>query len=506
MDSFSLLADGFANACTLTNILAVFVGVLVGQILGILPGIGPAAGMALLLPVTFGMDPATAIIMLCGIMYGGNYGGTLTSVLINVPGESSSVMTAVDGHQLARQGRAGAALSVSAIGSFLGGSLTIFPLMFATQLLSRVALNFGVPEYFLLALLGIAMTATLGLGSPLKAFLSAVLGLMVAIVGLDPLSGQARLTFGYDPLLEGISFLPIAIGIFGVAEVLASLEQERTAIPMRTRLRELWLTRQEWIDSRMAIFRGGVIGFAIGVLPGVGPTVASILAYVSEKRFSRHPERFGRGAIDGVASTETANNTAINGALVPMLAFGIPGSTGTAVLLAGLFLAGIRPGPQLMTEQASLVWTLMASMFIGNFMLLLLNLPLAPVFAAMLRIRYAYLAPCILVFSMIGSYASTLNPITVFITLIFGVVGYLMMKAEIPRAPLILAVVLAPLLENSFRQSLTLSDGSLLIFVERPVSAILVAAIAISWLWPMLSPLWKRRHKTETPESLSSGG
>ncbi|HEV3010069.1 MAG TPA: tripartite tricarboxylate transporter permease, partial [Burkholderiales bacterium] len=308
-------------------------------------------------------------------------------------------------------------------------------------------------------------------------------------VGVDPIQGTQRLIFGQQSLLEGIDFLPVAIGIFGVAEVLASLERSHSVQPMRTRLRDMWLTAQEWSESRLAIVRGGLVGFFVGVMPGAGPTIAAMLAYVTERRFSRHPERFGHGAIDGVAAAESANNAAAHGACVPMLALGIPGSASTAVLLAALILHGIRPGPGLMTEQSTLVWGLIASMFIGNVVLLVLNLPLAPLFAALLRVPYAYLAPGILAISLVGAYASTLGFANVWISLAFGVVGWFMIKLDFPRAPLVLALVLAPLLESSLRQSLLLSFGSLKIFVERPLAAALLACVVLSLVFPLVGAL-----------------
>jgi putative tricarboxylic transport membrane protein len=495
MEPLQLLAQGFATCFTPLNLAFIFAGVLIGQIIGALPGIGPAAGMALLLPLTYGVPPVTAIMMLAGIMYGGQYGGTLTSVLVNVPGEAASVMTTLDGHQMARQGRAGAALSIAAIGSFLAGIAAVLAVVFVTPPLAAFALKFNAPEYFLLALLGITATASLGTNSPTKALMGALLGLMIAMVGVDPIQGTPRLTFGQQGLIEGIDFLPVAIGIFGIAEVLASLERSEQAAPLRTRLRDMWLTAKDWADSRLAIVRGGLIGFFIGVMPGAGPTIASMLAYIGEKRFSRHPERFGRGAIDGVAAPEAANNAASHAACVPMLALGIPGSASTAVLLAALILHGIRPGPGLMTEQSTLVWALIASMFIGNVILLVLNLPLAPVFAALLRVRYAYLAPGILAVSLVGAYANALDFTELWIALAFGVVGWFMIKLDFPRAPLVLALVLAPLLESSLRQSLLLSFGSLKIFVDRPLAAALLACVAVSLLIPAMGFL--RRNARE---------
>jgi putative tricarboxylic transport membrane protein len=486
LTTLALLGSGFAVALTPTNLLFVLIGVLVGQVIGALPGIGPSLGMVLLLPISFGLEPTTAIVMLAGIMYGAMYGGTLTSVLINVPGESSGVMTTVEGYRLARQGKAGVALSVAAVGSFIAGIGGVVVLVFAAAAISEFALRFSSPEYFLLAALGIIAGATLGVGSPLKALMVAVFGLMLALVGTDPILGTSRLTFGRIELLDGIDFLPVAIGVFGIAEVLASFEKSKVLEPLKMRLREMWPTRQEWASCGQAIMRGSGIGFILGLLPGVGPTAATFIAYAAERRFSKHPERFGHGALDAVASCESANNSAVTGGLVPLLTLGIPGSGLTAVLLAAFTLHGIRPGPLLMTQQPDLVWGLIASMVVGNAILLILNLPLAPVFASLLRVPYAYLAPGILVLSLIGSYAATLSFFMVGMTIVFGVIGYFMIKAELPRPPLILALVLAPIMESSLRQSLILSQGSPAIFVTRPISAVLLIAVVFSLLWPLI--------------------
>ncbi|MCJ8141821.1 tripartite tricarboxylate transporter permease [Ancylobacter sp. A5.8] len=505
MDALASLANGFAIAMTPTNLLFVLIGVTLGQLIGALPGIGPSAGMALLLPVTFGLDPVTALVMLSGIMYGGMYGGTLTSVLVNVPGEAASVMTAIDGNQLAKQGRAGQALAVAAIGSFLAGIGSVTALVFLTPALSSFALNFSAPEYFLLALLGITATASLGTGSALKAMIGATLGLMIALIGTDPIQGTSRLTFGSLDLLEGIDFLPVAIGVFGIAEILVSMEQTQSGQVVRTRLKDMWLTGKDWAECRMAIVRGGFIGLLIGLMPGAGPTVAALLAYVVEKKASRHPEKFGHGALDGVAASESANNSAAHGAMIPMLALGIPGSASTAVLLAALVLLGIRPGPMLLTEQADLVWGLIASMFIGNVILLIMNLPLAPLFASVLRIPYSYLVAGILIVSLVGAYAISLSLFNVGLTLVFGMVGYLMIRADIPRAPLVLAVVLAPMMESALRQSLMLSEGSGVIFVQRPLSAVLALLVIGSLCLPLLSFLLARRaaRRAGVAEALS---
>jgi putative tricarboxylic transport membrane protein len=483
---------GFATAFEPQNLILIFAGVLIGQIVGALPGLGPSAGMALLLPLTFGLEPVTAIMMLAGIMYGAQYGGTLTSVLINVPGEASGVMTAVDGNAMARQGRAGAALSISAIGSFIAGIGAVAAVALLAPPLASFGLRFNAPEYFLLALLGILAIGSLG-GSPLKSLGAAILGLMIALVGVDPLTGTPRLSFDQPVLMTGIDFIPVVIGVFGIAEVLASLERIDSVKPIRTRLQDMWLTAADWTKCRYSIVRGGFIGLFVGIMPGAGASIASLLAYLTERKFSSTPEVFGKGAIDGVAAAESANNAASHGAMIPMLSLGIPGSASTAILLAALILHGIRPGPQLMTQESALVWGLVASMFIGNLFLLILNLPLAPAFAALLRIPYVYLAPAILGISLVGAYAATLDQATVWMSIAFGLLGYAMIKFDVPRPPLVLALVLASLMEMSLRQSLLLSFGSPMIFVERPISALLLLAVLAVVLLPLVSAIRRRR-------------
>jgi putative tricarboxylic transport membrane protein len=425
-------------------------------------------------------------------MYGAMYGGTLTSVLINVPGESSGIMTTLEGNKLARKGRAGPTLSMAAIGSFLAGTVTIFLLMFFAVSVSRFAIYFGPAEYFLLALLGITAAASMGEGSALKALFMAVIGIMLALVGTDPLMGINRLTFDQINLIDGINFLPIAVGIFGIAEVLVSLERMYSMKPIKTRVRDMWPRWADWVMCRMAILRGTSIGFALGVLPGVGPTASTFIAYAVEKKYSKKPEDFGHGALDGVASVESANNASVVGSLVPMLTLGIPGSGLTAVLLAAFILQGIRPGPMLMTEQPELMWGLIASMFVGNLILLIINLPLAPAFASILRIPYAYLAPGILLLSVLGAYAFELRLFTVGIAMAAGVVGYIMIKAELPRAPLILGLVLAPIMEQSLRQALTMSRGDPMIFIERPIALTLLVVVVLSLVLPFTSRFLRR--------------
>ncbi len=501
MDILNGLAGGFGIALTPTSLLFILVGVIIGQIVGALPGIGGSAGMALLLPLTYGMEPVTALMMLAGIMYGSQYGNTLSAVLLNVPGDSSSVMTALEGNMMARKGLAGKALSISAVASFCSGTFAVVVLAVATPIISAFALKFSSPEYFLLALLGITATATFGDGSTVKALLAAVFGLMLALVGVDPISGLTRLTFGSSNLLDGIDFLPVAIGLFGIAEILISLESQVRPVVMAARLRDLWPRAADLLAVRWSIARGWLVGFLVGVMPGTGPTVATFLTYVTERRFARKPQEFGTGSPEALGAVEASNNAAVTGAMVPMLSLGIPGSASTAVLLAAFVLLGLRPGPMLMVQQPALVWGLIASMFVGNLILLVLNLPLAPLFASLLRIPYVYLAPGILILSMVGAYATTLSLFTVGTMLVFGGVGYLMAKAGIPRAPVVLALVLGPIMESALRQSLTLSLGSPAIFVTRPISALLLALVIASLALPLLA-----RHRARAARRRAAAG
>ncbi len=504
MEVFEQLALGFSIAITPQNLGLAFVGVFIGTVIGILPGIGPGAGVALLLPVTFGLSPVSGLIMLAGIYYGAMYGGTLTSVLINTPGESSSVMTTIDGYQLARQGRAGAALAIAAIGSFIAGTLGVLALMLAAPPIADQAVKFGPPEYFMLALLGLLTLAALGGTSMAKALLMAVAGLALATIGLDPMVGEQRFTFGVIQLSDGVAFLPVAVGLFGIAEVLANIESQVRLEPIRARLSGLIPTWQDWAASRLAILRGSVIGFVVGVLPGAGATMASFIAYAVEKRSSRDPSRFGHGAIEGVAAPESANNAATAGAMVPLLTLGIPGSATTAILLGAFILYGLRPGPLLLSEHADVFWGLIASMYIGNVMLLVLNLPLAPVFASLLRLPYAVIAAGILGISVSGVFSLQNSMFDVWVALAFGVIGYLMKRFDYPAAPLVLALVLGPLLERSLRQSLTISHGSLDIFVTRPASAAMLAFAVLVLAAPLLARAARSLFRTRTGKEPAS--
>jgi putative tricarboxylic transport membrane protein len=488
MDLLHNLYTGFSIALTFNNIIYCLVGVFFGQIVGVLPGIGAPTAIALLLPLTFTVNPTSALIMFAGIYYGVAYGGTITSVLINVPGESSTVMTCLDGYQMALKGRAGAALSVAAIGSWLAGTASVILLMTFAPALAKFALRFGPPEYFALAFMAFGLLTVFGGAQPIKIVISTMLGLLLATIGLDVVSGLPRFAFGIPQLLGGIDFIVIICGIFGVAEVFNSIEEpeEGELIKQKMHLRDLFLTWEEWVASRWAIVRGAVIGFFIGMIPAGGITTASFLAYLAEKRYSKHPERFGTGAIEGVAAPESANNAASISGFAPLLALGIPGSPTTAVMLAGFMMWGIRPGPLLFQTKPDLVWGLIASMYIGNFLLLLMNIFLIPPFVAILRLPYTIIMGFIVIFASVGAYSVNNNLFDVWMMLGFGVLGYVMKKLEYPIVPLVLALVLGRLAENSLRQALIISGGSLFIFFTRPISGIFIAAGILAYLTPVI--------------------
>lgn len=499
MDLLHNLYTGFTIALTWTNIFYCLVGVFFGQIVGVLPGIGAPTAIALLLPLTFTVNPTSALIMFAGIYYGVAYGGTITSVLINVPGESSSVMTCLDGYQMALKGRAGAALSIAAIGSWIAGTGSVIILMTFAPALAKFALRFGPSEYFALAAMAFGLLTVFGGEQPIKTVISTLLGLLLATIGLDIVSGLPRFAFGMPQLLGGIDFIVIICGIFGVAEVFNSIEEpeEGELIKQKMRLRDLFLTWEEWVASRWAIVRGSVIGFFIGMIPAGGITTASFLAYLAEKRYSKHPERFGTGAIEGVAAPESANNAASISGFAPLLALGIPGSPTTAVMLAGFMMWGIRPGPLLFQTQPDLVWGLIASMYIGNFLLLLMNIFLIPPFVAILRLPYTIIMGFIVIFASVGAYSVNNNIFDVWMMLGFGVLGYVMKKLEYPIVPLVLALVLGRLAENSLRQALTISGGSLSIFFTRPISAIFIAAAILAYLTPVIR--WAMKSLRHVP-------
>jgi len=495
VELLSNLLTGFTVALTWQNILFCGLGVLFGQLVGVLPGIGAPTAIALLLPLTFTMSPTTAIIMLAGIYYGVAYGGTITSVLINVPGESSTVMTTLDGHQMALQGRAGPALSVAALGSFIAGTLSVVVLMSFAPILARFALRFGPAEYFGLTAMAFGLLTVLGGGDPVKIIIATLTGLFFATIGIDVVSGVPRFAFGVPELLGGIDPIVIITGMFGIAEVFNSIEEEvRTdVLKARFRFRDVFLTWQDWVQSRWGILRGAMIGFVVGMLPAGGITTASFLAYLMEKRVSKTPERFGRGAIEGVAAPESANNAASISGFAPLLALGLPGSPTTAILLAGFMMWGIRPGPMLFQNNPDLVWGLFASMYMGNVMLVLMNIFLIPAFVTVLRLPYTILMGLIVVFSTVGAFSANNNLFDIWMMLGLGVLGYLMKKFHYPVVPLILALVLGKLAENSLRQALTLSGGSMWIFFKRPISAVFISLAILAYLFPLVQ--WAIKSK-----------
>jgi putative tricarboxylic transport membrane protein len=489
MEILSGLVQGFAVALQPANLLWCFVGVVLGTVVGILPGLGPPATIAMLLPLTFLMHPAAAMIMLAGIYYGAKYGGSTTSILLNVPGESASVVTCLDGYQMARKGRAGAALGIAAIASFIAGTVGVLGLMLIAPPLARMALAFSSPEYFALMALGLAMVVLLAGRSMLKALLAMLVGLWIAGIGTDPFSTTSRFTFGRLELLSGVDFVVVAIGLFAIGEVLACMEarEEARALPVPKGLRNLLPTAQDLKDCRFAFVNGSVIGFLIGVLPGAGSTIASFISYGVEKAVSRRPGEFGTGVVEGVAAPEGANNSETGGALVPLLTLGIPGSGTTAVLLAALVLWGFKPGPLFIAENPALFWGLVASMYIGNVMLLVLNLPLVPLFAQVLRTPGFVLYPLILGISLVGVYSVSGSFFDVALLVAFGLLGYLMHKLDYPAAPLILGVVLGGAMERALRQSLMMSQGSLSIFAARPICAAMLSLALLILLIPLFN-------------------
>jgi putative tricarboxylic transport membrane protein len=493
LDAFGHLLHGFSVAAQPLNLAYVFLGCLLGTVIGVLPGIGPAAAIALLLPITYGIEPTSSLIMLCGIYYGAMYGGSTTSILINTPGESSSVMTALDGYAMARSGRAGAALAISAIASFVAGTISVVLLSLLAVPLAGFALKFGPAEYFTLMLFAMTSVAALTGPSLAKGLLSMFLGLMFATIGIDLQSGQQRFTFDLPELQDGIGFIVVVVGLFAIAEVFSGLEDLLKGRSEIIRMSgSLWLTRDEWRRSVMPILRGTGIGFFKGVLPGAGATIATILSYSVERMLSRDKAKFGTGMIEGVAGPEAANNASTGGAMVPLLTLGVPGSGSTAVLLAAFIMYGLQPGPLLFEKRPDLVWGLIASMYIGNLMLLILNLPLVGVFVRLLYIPIGLLLPMVVSISAIGIFAVNGNIFELYLALGFGVIGYVFRKMAIPVAPLVLSLVLGGMMEQSFRQAMTISGADPGVFVRSPICIILLAASTIALSIPFIAPLLRR--------------
>jgi putative tricarboxylic transport membrane protein len=489
---FNNVLLGFSVALTSTNLFYCFVGVLIGTLIGVLPGLGPPAAIALLLPATFQMNPVAAIIMMSGIYYGAMFGGSTTSILVNIPGETASVVTCLDGYQMARQGKAGRALGISAFGSFIAGTLGIIGLMFLAPVLVRFALRFGPPEYFSLMTLGIVLIIFLAQGSVVKSLLMATVGLLLSTVGTDIISGDYRFTFNQLVLMDGIGLIPITMGIFGVAEVLSNIVEGPDRKIYAARIKGLFPTKEDWKRCVGPIFRGSVIGFFLGILPGGGAVLSSFASYATEKRFSKTPEKFGTGMIEGVAGPEAANNAGSSGAFVPLLTLGLPSNVVTALLVGALIIHGMQPGPLMMTKRPDLFWGLITSMYVGNIILLILNLPLIGVWVQLLKVPYMFLFPFILLFSLIGVFSLNNNLAEIFLMILFGVFGFLVRKFGYEAAPLILALVLGPMMENAFRQSLILSGGSFSIFLERPIALTLIGSALILLIFPMLKNLGRK--------------
>lgn len=474
METFQLLMNGFSTVLQPSYLLYALLGCIWGTLLGVLPGIGPAAGTAMLIPVTFTLEPTPAIIMLCAIYYGAMYGGTITSVLLNIPGESASAITCIDGYQMAKQGRAGAALAIAAIGSFVGGSIATLALVLVALPLTALALRFGPPEFFCLMTVGLTLVTGLASRSMVRALMSAIIGLLISLVGIDPMMGQPRFTFGFIELLDGFGIVPVAMGLFGISEILLNAEGPARQI-FETSMRTLIPTWKDLKDSFWPIVRGTGIGIFLGFIPGVGTVIPSFASYVAEKRMSRTPEKFGSGMIEGVAGPETANNAYANAALIPLFTLGIPSSPTIAILLGAFMMNGLTPGPLLFTEHSDFVWAVIASLYVGNVMLLVLNLPFIPVWVAILKVPYSILMAVILAFCIVGVYSIKFSVFDIGSMLAFGWIGYLFKKLDIPLAPAVLTLVLGPLMERGLRRSLEMSGGDFSIFLSRPISVLLLA-------------------------------
>jgi putative tricarboxylic transport membrane protein len=492
MDALGGLATGFAVILTPANLYLCLLGGLIGTLVGVLPGVGPLAALALLLPVTFTLSPVGGMVMLASIFYGAMYGGSTTSILLNIPGEAASVVTCIDGHQMARQGRAGAALGIAAIGSFIAGTFGVIVMTFFAPLIAAVAIRFGPPENFGLMVLGLVCTLFMISGSTIKGVLMIALGFLSAAVGIDVVNGQERFTFGSINLSGGIELLAVVIGLFGVSEVLSNVETMTKNTLVAERIRGLWPTLADWRASWRPILRGSGLGFLLGLVPGGGPVTASFMSYALERRVSPHPQRFGKGAIEGVAGPESANNAAVAGSIIPVLSLGIPGNPVTALLLGALIIHGIQPGPLFMTQRPDLFWGIVASMYVGNVFLLLLNLPLVGLWAQLLRIPYRVLFPLVLLLSVVGTYSANKNVFDLWVMLAFGVAGYVLRKLEYDLAPFVIAFVLAPLLEQSLRQSLVMSPDGAMILFQRPVTALLLAASAV-----LVALMFRRKARIE---------
>lgn len=492
MDFLTHLGQGFSIAFSPWNLMYAFAGAMIGTAIGVLPGLGSPATIALLLPVTYRMDPTSSVIMLAGIFYGAMYGGSTTSILLNIPGEAASVVTCLDGYKMAREGKAGRALGISAMGSFIAGTISIFGLSMVAPALARFALEFGSPEYSALVFLGLMMAVYLSEGSTLKGLLMAIVGVILGTMGIDPVIGEPRFTFGVNRLMDGLDFVVVGMGLFGIAEVLVNLEAPEIREVFKASLKGLLPTIEDWKKCWKSVLRGSLLGFFIGVLPGGGATISSFISYAAEKRFSKHPEEFGRGAIEGVAAPESANNAASTSSFIPLMTLGIPGNASIAMIFVALMIHGIRPGPLLLQQHADLFWGVVASMYIGNLMLLGLNLPLIGFWVRLLKVPYHFMAVVIVIICVIGAYSIRNAAFDVGVMMVFGVIGYFLRKGGFPAAPLILAMILEPIFEISVQQSLIYSGGDPRIFVSTPIAAgLLIVAVLVMFI-PLVRMLWNR--------------
>lgn len=500
MDTLNELMGGFAAAMTWQNLLFAFLGCLLGTIIGVLPGIGPVAGVALLIPLTMNLDATGAIIMLCAIFYGTAYGGTITSVLLNTPGEAASAITTIDGYAMTKIGKAGVALTIAAVGSFVGGTLATLGLVAAAKPLGELGLLVGPPEFFALMVVGISLLVALAGKSMVKALISGAVGLLISMVGIDPVAGAPRFTFGSDNLLDGVSFVAVIVGVFGLSEILSYRKDTSVANVHAPGLKSLLPNRAEWRRSAPSMARGTGIGFGLGLIPGMTGSVSSLLAYGAEKKFSKHRNELGKGAVEGVAGPETANNAHANAALIPLFTLGIPASPTIAVLMGAFLQQGLTPGPTLFTENSEIAWAIIASLFIGNILLLLLNVPLVGLWTSILRVPAPILTALILLFMVIGAYTINFNVFDVFVMIGFGLLGLALRHLDIPLAPMVLTLVLGPLMERSLRESLEISQGDFGIFVNRPISVVLIGLGVLIVLSPLLK-LRKPKALNEDPET-----
>ena len=499
---YESLLNGFAVALTGTNLMFSFLGALLGTAVGVLPGLGPAATISLLLPIVYSIGkPATSIIFLAGIFYGAMYGGSTTSILLKIPGEAASVVTAIDGYEMAKKGKAGAALAIAAIGSFIAGTVGVIGLTFVAPPLAEFALKFGAPEYFALMLFGLLLAVFLTGDSPIKGAIMLFLGIILANVGLDPISGKERFTFGIVSLQGGFDFVCLAMGLFGLSEILLTLEKQVSNEFVTKKIGKLFPTAAEWAEAKWAVIRGSIVGFFSGVIPGGGAVVASLTSYALEKRLSKRPEEFGKGAIAGVAGPESANNAASSSSFIPLLTLGIPCNASIAMIFAALLVQGVTPGPFLINEHPDVFWGVIASMYLGNVVLLVLNLPLVGLWVQLLRVPFGILGPVIVMFTVVGTYSLSNDVFSIYVFIGFGVAGYLLRKLGFDPGPMIMSFILAPLIENALRQSLLMSAGSMKIFFIRPISGTLMFLFVIV----LIAQLYASYKKAKRPEQLDFG-